>query len=126
MSTPKVGDRVKVTVEGVLTETPRNEQIWLEGGLIEYTEGVLLVSVEVIEPPFVLPTKLWAQVWDKGAGTVMDAGTLWTRRYTEGDRIEGAPDGINDEWFSDDYLEISSKRLLEQLGLRVISEGVDE
>jgi hypothetical protein len=106
MSIPKVGDRVKVTVEGVLTETPRNEQIWLEGGLIEYTEGVLLVSIGVITPPFVLPTKKWAQVLDV-------SGRLWTRDLP----------GV---WWS----MTGNSRLPQELekfrGLRIISEGVDK
>jgi hypothetical protein len=127
MSEVKVGDRVRVIIEGEVNHVTQDGFLDVAG--VYYSSelgGYGVVSIEVIPAPFVLPTKMWAQVWDKGTGTVMDVGTLWTRRHLDGDRIEGLPEGMNDEWFSDDYLELSSEHLLELPGLRVISEGVDD
>jgi len=107
----KVGDRVRIVIE--------DEVHWVVGGEVALTNFNQLylvgergtVSIEVIEPLFVLPTKRWAQVLDAG-------GVLWTRVYQDNIHLE--------EWngFSGDVT--SSEWLRGQSGLRVISEGVDD
>ena len=105
MSTPKVGDRVRIVIEEDVLETFDDGGIATVGHLYDIGElGV--VSIEVFTPPFVLPTKLWAQVVDC-------EGELWTRA---------------DPIFWHDLMgaAISKEELLKISGLRIISEGVDD
>jgi len=111
MTEPKVGDRVRIVIE--------DEVVWvspLDGALETRSTVQLLVgevgcvSIEVIPPPFVLPTKRWAQVMD-------GVGCLWTRRWKDFD---------GDEWASLGGGLLSSSYLNRLSGLRVISEGVEE
>jgi hypothetical protein len=118
MSEVKVGDRVRVVIEADVLEASNfdGDGIMLEAWNYVPPVGVCgVVSIEVIEPPFVLPTKRWAQVVD-------DAGMLWTREYLDNDDHR--------EWISiNGGTHRNSEDMLggwAKLPLRVISEGVDE
>jgi len=111
MSTPKVGDRVRVVIED--TVYINRDGSFSLSATVDIRVGEFgVVSIEVIEQPFVLPTKLWAQVLDS-------VGQLWTRKYLD--------ESVNPEWANLSGSYLSSKRLRESRGaLRVISEGVDD
>ena len=110
MITPKVGDRVRVVIEADVLEAWRfsADGLALEEWSYMPPVGVCgVVSIEVIAPPFVLPTKRWAQVVD------VLGKTLYTR-------VE------NGMWRDIDGLAYFDYEMYETPGLRVISEGVDE
>jgi hypothetical protein len=115
MSKVKVGDRVRVVVEGTVQNITLNEHVQVCGVYYYFDENykVGLVSIEVIEPPFVLPNKKWAQVVDS-------QNLLWTRVHPE-DELS-----IHYQWVSVGGKIIPSWKLLKLSGLRVISEGVDD
>jgi hypothetical protein len=110
MSKVKVGDRVRVVVEGTVQNITLNEHVQVCGVYYYFDENykVGLVSIEVIEPPFVLPNKKWAQVVD-------GFGYLWTLSSDE-----------PDIWYSLAGNSLGRGGLLERSGIRVISEGVDD
>jgi hypothetical protein len=108
VSAPKVGDRVRVVIEADVLEASNfdGDGIMLEGWNYVPPVGVCgVVSIEVIEPPFVLPTKRWAQVLDK-------EGTLWT--------LHG------ELWWSRLGEVAKADHFATVSGLRIISEGVDD
>jgi hypothetical protein len=111
MSEYKNGDRVRIVVEGNFIDADGEGFTFVvDDGWRDYCEvgsqGV--VSVEVIPPPFVLPTKRWAQVVD-------GFGYLWTLSSDE-----------PDVWYSLAGNSLGRGGLLERSGIRVISEGVDD
>jgi hypothetical protein len=111
MSEVKVGDRVRIVVEGNFIDADGEGFTFVvDDGWRDYCEigsqGV--VSVEVIAPLFVLPTKRWAQVVDS-------YGYLWT--------LGADNPGV---WYALTGYSLGSGGLIEREGLRVISEGVDE
>ena len=106
MITPKVGDRVRVVFEDVVVEV--DEDFFVTASNEVFHPGMTaVVSVEVIAPPFVLPTKRWAQVAD------VLGKTLYTR-------VE------NGMWRDCDGVAYFDYEMYETPGLRVISEGVDD
>jgi hypothetical protein len=113
----KVGDRVRVVIEDYVAYVYEDGDIDIDtNDSGSYRIGELgLVSIEVIAPLFILPTKRWAQVVD-------DAGMLWTREYLDNDDHR--------EWISiNGGTHRNSADMLggwAKLPLRVISEGVDE
>lgn len=114
MSTPKVGDRVRVVIEGEVDLVDDDGWGRILGDRTMFIEGMGgVVSIEVIAPPFVLPKKRWAQVVD-------GEDTLWTRAFLEYND-DGSP-----EWCSLLGTRASSDWLIIQQGLRVISEGVSD
>jgi hypothetical protein len=110
MSTPKVGDRVRVVIEDTIDSIDECGAIFLASVCRWAQEGVqCVVSIEVIPEPFVLPTKRWAQVLDC-------AGNLWTLP---------SPGWVT--WLPLDKIGwIRERDLMTLAPLRVISEGVDE
>jgi len=107
MSKVKVGDRVRVVVEGTVQNITLNEHVQVCGVYYYFDENskVGLVSIEVIPEPFVFPKKKWAQVTADGVlWTLTDFG-MWANLH--GDRL---------------YM----LKLTESSNLRVISEGVDD
>jgi hypothetical protein len=114
MSEVKVGDRVRVVIEGTVRDV-YSAEIVLDGEWgIPFVGEQGVVSIEVIPKPFVLPTKRWAQVVD-------DAGMLWTREYLENDDHR--------EWISIGGCHRDPEDMLggwAKLPLRVISEGIDD
>jgi hypothetical protein len=107
VSAPKVGDRVRVVIEDSVYGMGAGGTIGIDAGWFRADlPGV--VSIEVIEPPFVLPTKRWAQVVD-------GFGYLWTLSSDE-----------PDVWYSLAGNSLGRGGLLERSGIRVISEGVDD
>jgi hypothetical protein len=111
MSKVKVGDRVRVVIEDYVCGVDEDDgEIDLdEGGSYLMAHGNV-VSIEVITPPFVLPTKRWAQVLDGD-------NVLWTLT-DETTRVS--------EWLSLQGSLLYDYQLLERPRLRVISEGIDE
>jgi hypothetical protein len=104
MTAPKVGDRVRVVLEGTVQQVAGSRVTLADKDF--YFPGKDVVSIEVIEPPFVIPTKKWAQV-------VSGSGDLFTRMS---DNLWRDIDGLSyANWEMDDIP-----------GLRVISDGVDE
>lgn len=114
MTEVKAGDWIRVLVEeeGIVSRV-------LKGGCVivndrHYYSPVgegNTVSIEVVRPPFQLPTKLYGQVLDA-------EGKLWTRVRLDselGKPWRGLISGL-----------VSSYMLLSHAGLRVISEGIDE
>jgi hypothetical protein len=107
MSKVKVGDRVKIVIEDDVIYVEPDGTVVLDGGSFCWQVGKNgLVSIEVIDPPFVLPTKKWAQV-------VGDSGELWTRISSI-------------IWCRLDGMELLNEELSTFRGLRVLSEGVEE
>jgi hypothetical protein len=120
----KVGDRVRIVFEdeveevgisGFITVVAGGRYISGSGNYAEAQSWAAgkygVVSIEVIPPPFVLPTKRWAQVVD-------DLGILWTRKSLDGFGPY--------EWYNLAGVGNISRDLLARKGLRVISEGVDD
>jgi hypothetical protein len=111
MSKVKVGDRVKIVIEDDVIYVEPDGTVVLDGGSSCWQVGKNgLVSIEVIAPPFVLPTKRWAQVLDGD-------NVLWTLT-DETTRVS--------EWLSLQGSLLYGYQLLERPRLRVISEGIDE
>jgi hypothetical protein len=113
VSAPKVGDRVRVVIEDSVYGMGAGGTIGIDAGWFRADlPGV--VSIEVIAPLFVLPTKRWAQVSD-------DAGMLWTRQHLDNDDHR--------EWISIGGSHRDSEEMFggwAKLPLRVISEGVGD
>jgi hypothetical protein len=105
MSKVKVGDRVRIVIEREVSSA-KGGWIGIEGCGHFREEEFGVVSIEVIQPPFVLPTKKWAQV-------VGDSGELWTRISSI-------------IWCRLDGMELLNEELSTFRGLRVLSEGVEE
>jgi hypothetical protein len=118
MSEVKVGDRVRVVIEDYVCGVDEDDgEIDLdEGGSYLMAHGNV-VSIEVIAPLFVLPTKRWAQVVDND-------GVLWTRQALDSEEKSDRPS--LPQWFNSVGANVSSAYLLCSWSLRVISEGVDE
>jgi hypothetical protein len=117
MSEVKVGDRVRVVIEADVLEASNfdGDGIMLEAWNYVPPVGVCgVVSVEVIPAPFVLPTKMYAQV-------IGSDGYLWTRMVPAPSKLEFVWAGLGTPslWATDE-------NLLGDSGLRVISEGVDD
>jgi hypothetical protein len=110
MSEVKVGDRVRITTESEVISVYSDGAIAISGNLRAYQVGRTagVVSIEVIAPLFVLPTKRWAQVVD-------GFGYLWTLSSDE-----------PDVWYSLAGNSLGRGGLLERSGIRVISEGLDD
>jgi hypothetical protein len=107
MTKPQEGDLVRIVTEGVVAYTHPEGGVILENHYEYFPDDEGVISIEVIAPPFVLPTKQWAQVVD-------GEGFLWTR-HTHGD------------WWTSTGHWDSGERLITQRGpLRVISGGVDD
>jgi hypothetical protein len=118
MSTPKVGDRVRVVIEGEVDLVDDDGWRRISGGRTTFIEGMGgVVSIEVIPAPFVLPTKRWAQVVDNN-------GMLWTRQALDSEEKSYRPS--LPQWFNSVGANVSSAYLLCSWSLRVISEGVDD
>jgi hypothetical protein len=118
MSEVKVGDRVRVVIEGEVHHVTQDGFLDVAG--VYYSSelgGYGVVSIEAIPEPFVLPTKRWAQVVDK-------EGWLWTRQSTAEDELTGLP--TPPHWFNAIGRGIDSSYLIQLPGLRIISEGVDD
>jgi hypothetical protein len=106
MSEVKKGDRVKIVIEDDVLRAS-NFGLKLEGwGFVPSVGELGVVSVEVIEPMFVLPTKRWAQVTADGYLWTLSASGMWVNL-----------DGLG---------LAHATKLTESSHLRVISEGVDE
>jgi hypothetical protein len=110
MSEYKNGDRVRIVVEGNFIDADGEGFTFVvDDGWRDYCEvgsqGV--VSVEVITPPFVLPSKRWAQVLDA-------EGLLWTLG------------GEDRRWTALWGYALHPAEFVQLSGLRVISEGVDD
>jgi hypothetical protein len=115
MSKVKVGDRVRVVIEGEVDLVDDDGWRRISGGRTMFIEGMGgVVSIEVIAPPFVLPTKMYAQV-------IGSDGYLWTRMVPEPSKLEFVWAGLGTP-----SVWTSNENLLGDSGLRVISEGVDE
>lgn len=111
MSAPKVGDRVRIVVEGEVAVAGW-EGRWVDVGDSRFVIGEDgVVSIEVIPEPFVLPTKRWAQIVD-------GLGNLWTRVELSDESPIPWINTLDGYYTSDDKISQFS-------GLRVISEGVD-
>lgn len=104
MSAPKVGDRVRVVIEGRVSAVGTT---WVEINEDFHIQNDVgsIVSIEVIEPPFVLPTKRWAQVTADGELWTLTALGMWVNLHGKGRH---------------------ATKLIESSGLRVISEGVSD
>jgi hypothetical protein len=105
MSEVKVGDRVRVVIEDVVVYFELDGTMGLDGGTyfnVDGEEGV--VSIEVIAPLFVLPTKRWAQVTDNGVLWTLTHLGIWVNLHGNGRH---------------------ATKLAESSHLRFISEGVD-
>jgi hypothetical protein len=109
MSEVKVGDRVRVVIEGE-ARLAFPELIYVEGWAVPLAGKHGVVSIEIISPPFVLPTKRWAQV-------SKDSKSLWTQT---------AEFGMTPVWVDLDGETLFEHELMKLSGLRIISEGVDE
>jgi hypothetical protein len=97
-------ERVRIVIEATLTG---QELDWVLTDHGRYNVGHFgVIQIEAIEPPFVLPTKRWAQVAD-------GMHSFWT--YS-------GPG----EWRNFDGDRLGVRELLQRPGLRVISDGVDE
>lgn len=111
-ATPKIGDRVRVVIETEVLETGMEDLsgwLRLHGWMRVPPVGYLgIVSIEVIQPPFVLPTKRYAQVLSGG-------DQLWTL---------GANRSF--DWKDCNGQRLRDDELLQLSALRVISEGVSE
>ena len=109
MSKFKVGDRVRVVIEGRVSAVGTT---WVEINEDFHIQNDVgsIVSIEVIEPPFVLPTKKYAQV-------VSRDGVLFTLLPT---RLSGLC------WKSEDGAWMRTAVLEAQTDMRTISEGIDE
>jgi hypothetical protein len=110
MSEVKAGDRVRVVIEDYVAYAYEDGDIDIdtnESGSYRIG-GPGVVSIEVIQPPFVLPTKRWAQVVDS-------YGYLWT--------LGADNPGV---WYALTGYSLGSGGLIEREGLRVISEGLDD
>lgn len=113
MSEPKVGDHVRLIVEGFI-ELLDSRSMNIGDSWFNPADPHIL-SIEVIPKPFVLPTKQWAQVL---SNTEKWGDFLFTKIHTTGADISTWRDEAG-QWHSDDWI----------LGLenpRVISEGVNE
>ena len=109
VNTPKVGDRVRVVIEGEVHHVTQDGFLDVAGVYYSSELGKYgVVSIEVIPVPFVLPTKRWAQVID-------EEENLWTRRSLDNPDFQ--------EWVDLEGHKSSSEDLLLSSGLRVISEG---
>jgi hypothetical protein len=109
MSEVKVGDRVRVVIEDSVYGMGAGGTIGIDAGWFRADlPGV--VSIEVIAPLFVLPTKRWAQV-------SKDNKSLWTQT---------AEFGMTPVWVDLDGETLFEHELMKLSGLRVISEGVDD
>jgi ribosomal protein L21E len=106
MSEFKVGDRVKIVIEDFVRHVSDEGHIQVDATVDIMAGDSGVVSIEVIQPPFVLPTKKWAQV-------VGDSGELWTRVSSI-------------IWCRLDGMELLNEELSTFSGLRVLSEGVDD
>jgi hypothetical protein len=107
MSEVKVGDRVRITAEGVVRQWFADGEFRLVGGGTYAGVGDSgVVSVEVIEPPFVLPTKRLAQVTADGVLWTLTGSGMWANLVDGRGR--------------------HAKELIKSSNLRVISEGVDD
>jgi hypothetical protein len=111
MTKPQEGDLVRIVTEGVVAYTHPEGGVILENHYEYFPNDEGVISIEVITPPFVLPTKRWAQVVD-------DLGILWTRKSLDGFGPY--------EWYNLAGVGNISRDLLARKGLRVISEGVSE
>ena len=111
MSKVSVGDRVRVVIEDVVCYVNKEDGSLSLHATVDIRVGEFgVVSIEVIEPPFVLPTKRWAQVVD-------NFGNLWTLTKSSG----------FSEWISLQGSMARSVLAMEGCaGLRIISEGVDD
>jgi hypothetical protein len=111
MSEVKVGDRVRVVIEGEVHHVTQDGFLDVAG--VYYSSelgGYGVVSIEAIPEPFVLPTKRWAQV-------SKDIKSLWTQT---------AEFGMTPVWVDLDGETLFEHELVKLSGLRVISEGVDD
>jgi hypothetical protein len=102
-----VSARVRVIIAAALSEV---FEMGTLPNLFRETDALLaelegVVSIEVIEPPFVLPTKRWAQVTDNGVLWTLTGSGMWVNLHGDGRH---------------------STKLTESSHLRVISEGVSE
>lgn len=112
MNEMKAGDYIRIVVEGEVAQMFGDGYTKVSGTNYPPVGKCGVVSIEVISPPFVLPTKRWAQV--------LDGEHLWTRV------------GLD----TDDFLPwlvaggdwaCTNTELLEYVSrLRVISEGVED
>jgi hypothetical protein len=117
MSEVKVGDRVRVVIEDVVRHVSDEGHIQVEATVDIMVGDSGVVSIEVIAPLFVLPTKRWAQVVDND-------GMLWTRQALDSEEKPDRPS--LPQWFNSVGANVSSAYLLCSWSLRIISEGVDE
>jgi hypothetical protein len=113
----KVGDRVRVVIESKVLYLEPNGEIGLESTHWIEEDQTGVVSIEVIAPLFVLPTKRWAQVMDND-------GVLWTRQALDSEEKTDRPS--LPQWFNSVGANVSNDYLLCSWSLRIISEGVDE
>lgn len=120
MSKAKVGDRVRVVIEDEVIHVSNDESVVLKTGQVYAIGWDEVVSIDVIPPPFVLPTKRWAQVLREPK--VDHSEILWTRRWCD----DEPQYRVDEQWFNDFGGGSSSADLINLAGLRVISEGVDE
>jgi hypothetical protein len=114
MSKVKVGNWVRVVIEDYVCGVDEDDgEIDLDEGGSYLMGSGNVVSIEAIPAPFVLPKKRWAQVL---AGKTR----LWTLGYDAELR--------ETRWFDFHGYFITDEELLgyKDLGLRIISEGVDE
>jgi hypothetical protein len=110
MSEYKNGDRLRIVVEGNFIDADGEGFTFVvDDGWRDYCEvgsqGV--VSVEVIPPPFVLPTKRWAQVTDNGVLWTLTHLGIWVNlhgngrhatKLTESSHLRVVSEGVDDEW----------------------------
>jgi hypothetical protein len=107
MSKVKVGDRVKIVIEDDVIYVEPDGTVVLDGGSYCWKIGKNgLVSIEVIAPLFIFPTKKWAQVTADGYLWTLSASGMWVNL-----------DGLG---------LAHATKLTESSHLRVISEGVDD
>ncbi|MBK5238853.1 MAG: hypothetical protein JJE28_07060 [Actinomycetales bacterium] len=112
MSQPKIGDRVRVVTEAEVREVWHDGVVLVDGR--SYFEGTgNVVSIEVIPPLFVLPTKRWAIVADR------DGFNFWTRNCLTYEDPKPWVAGFGEARC------LSDSDIMRLPNLYIISEGID-
>jgi hypothetical protein len=108
MSEVKVGDRVRVVIEGEVHHVTQDRFLDVAGVYYSSELGKYgVISIEVIAPLFVLPTKRWAQVTDNGVLWTLTHLGIWVNlhgngrhatKLAESSHLRVISEGVGDEW----------------------------
>jgi hypothetical protein len=114
MIKPQEGDLVRIVTEGVVAYTHPEGGVILENHYEYFPDDEGVISIEVITPPFVLPTKRFAQVVENYTAGGME--TVWT--------LETPLGSARAFWYNINGYRLFSEDLLKRDGLFIIREGV--